>query len=145
MPSRPCNTNNNTSSEEQPDPKIDHSRYSSDMPTKSKVIYSKMLAEIGSESRLFLKTAVCEWEYICDYRANRFPHHLFHARCTTYKFKGNCSGQHSGSNFCQAHRIQAPILEKRSDCDDWVWGQEILKLACTCNYKLLMQESMGNS
>ena len=138
------NTSNSSTSEEQPDPAIDHSRYSPDMPTKSQVICSKMLTEMDSESRLFSKTALCEWEYICDYKVDRFPHYLFHARCTTDKCKGNCNGEHSHSNFCQAHGIHVAVLEKRSNCDDWVWGQEMLKLACTCTNKLLMQESMGS-
>ena len=133
------NASNSSTSEEQPDQAIDHSRYSPDIPTKSQVICSKMLAEMDSESRLFSKTALCEWEYICDYKTNRFPHYLFHARCTTDECKGNCNGEHSHSNFCQAHGIHVAVLEKRSDCDDWVWGQEMLKLACTCTNKLLMQ------
>ena len=139
------NDTNNSSISDQPDPAIDHSRYTpTDMPTKSKVICSKLLAEMDSESRLFSKTALCEWEYTCDYKADRFPHYLFHARCTTDRCKGNCNGEHSHSNFCQAHGIHVAVLEKRSDCDDWVWGQEMLKLACTCTNKLLMQESMGS-
>jgi len=130
---------NSFTSEEQPDPAIDHSRYSPDMPTKSQVMCSKMLAEMDSELRLFSKTALCEWEYICDYKANRFPHYLFHARCTTNKCKGSCNGKHSHSNFCQAHGMHVAVLEKRSDCDDWVWGQEMVKIACTCTNMLLMQ------
>jgi len=107
------NTSNSSTSEEQPDPAIDHSRYSPDMPTKSQVICGKMLAEMDSESRLFSKTALCEWEYICDYKADQFLHYLFHARCTTDKCKGNCNGEHSHSNFCQAHGIHVAVLEKK--------------------------------
>ena len=129
----------NSSSEEQPDPAIDHRRYSPDMPKKSQVICSKMLVEMDSESRLFSKTSLCEWEYICEYKADRFPHYLFHARCTTEKCKGNCNGEHSHSYFCQAHGIYVAVMEKRSDCDDWVWGQDMLKVACTCTNKLLMR------
>jgi len=43
------NTSNSFTSEEQPDPAIDYSRYSPHVPTKSQVICSKMLADIDSE------------------------------------------------------------------------------------------------
>ena len=139
------NASNSSSAEsptqELPDPKIDPSRYlPSTMPTKNKLVCSKILSEMDQESELFSKTSLCEWEYTCDYKTDRFPHYLFQARCTTDKCKGSCNGVHSHANVCQTHGIHVAVLEKRANCDDWVWGQEMLRVACTCTNKLLMTE-----
>ena len=110
------------------------------MEPANKVVCAKLLQELDAESRLFSKTALCAWDYICDYRADRYPHYLFKARCKTAKCNVGC-GQ-SKHNMCQSHGIHVTVLEKK-ECNEWVWAQEILALACTCTSESAMQAENG--
>jgi len=121
----------------------DHSRFTpAGMETVNKAICAKILQEMDAEANLFSTTALCAWDYICDYRADRFPHYLFKARCKTSKCSGNCNSQGSSThNMCQSHGIHVTILEMRDNCGEWVWGQELLPLACTCTNDVMMKAS----
>ena len=113
------------------------------MELANKVVCAKLLQEMDIEANLISKTALCGWEYICDYKADRFPSYLFKARCKTAKCNGNC-GPHNKHNMCQSHGIHVTVLEMRDNCAEWVWGQELLPLACTCTSDVIMKaESMS--
>ena len=101
------------------------------MELANKVVCAKLLQEIDEVSSMISKTALCSWEYDCDYRADRFPSYLFKARCKTGTCNGNCSPQNR-HNRCQSHGFYVNVLKKEGDCKNWVWGQELLPLACTC-------------
>ena len=110
------------------------------MALTNKVVCAKLLQELDTESTLFSKTALCAWDYVCDYRADRYPHYLFKARCKTAKCNLRC-GQDK-HNMCQSHGIHVTVLEKR-ECSSWVWAQELLPLACTCTSESAMQAENG--
>jgi len=119
----------------------DHNRFTpAGMQTANKAVCAKILQEMDEEASLFSTTALCAWDYICDYRADRFPHYLFKARCKTSKCSGNCNSQGSNKhNMCQSHGIHVTILETRDNCGEWVWGQELLPIACTCTNDVMMR------
>jgi len=55
----------------------DHNRFTpAGMQTANKAVCAKILQEMDAEASLFSTTALCAWDYICDYRADRFPHYL---------------------------------------------------------------------
>ena len=110
------------------------------MALTNKVVCAKLLQELDTESTLFSKTALCAWEYVCDYRADRYPHYLFKARCQSAECNLRC-GQHK-HNMCQSHGIHVTVLQKR-ECSSWVWAQELLPLACTCTSESAMQAENG--
>ena len=111
----------------------DYSRFApAGMELANKVICAKMLQEIDAEASLISKTALCAWDYACDYRADRFPNYFFKARCKTTTCSGNCGPHNNRHNMCQSCDIHVTILEMRDNCEEWVWGQELLPLACTC-------------
>ena len=117
----------------------DHSRFMpAGMELANKVICAKLLQEIDKVSDLISKTALCAWDYTCNYRADRFPNYLFKARCKTATCNGDC-GPHNRHNMCQSHGIHVTVLEKRDNCEEWVWGQELLQLACTCTNDVMMK------
>ena len=122
----------------------DHSRFTpAGMDIANKIICAKMLQEIDAEASLISKTALCGWDYVCDYKADRFPNYLFKARCKTAKCNGNC-GPHNRHNMCQSHGVHVTVLEMRDNCGEWIWGQELLPLACTCTNDVMMKaESMS--
>ena len=123
----------------------DHSRFApAGMELANKVICAKMLQEIDRVSSSILKTALCAWDYACDYKEDRFPNYLFKARCKTTTCNGNCSSDNNRHNMCQSHGIHVTVLEMRENCEEWVWGQELLPLACTCTNDVMMKaESMS--
>ena len=123
----------------------DQSRFTpAGMDTANKIICAKILQEMDTEARLFSNTALCGWDYICDYKADRFPNYLFKARCKTLKCNGNCSRLYNKHNMCQSHGIHVTVLQMRGNCGEWVWGQELLPLACTCTNDVMMKaESMS--
>ena len=123
----------------------DHSRFApAGMEIANKVICAKMLQEIDRVSSSISKTVLCAWDYTCDYKEDRFPNYLFKARCKTTTCKGNCSPHNNRHNMCQSHGIHVNILEMRDNCKEWVWGQELLPLACTCTNEVMMKaESMS--
>ena len=108
------------------------------MKTANKVICAKILQEMDRETKLISTTALCPWGYICDYKADRFPNYLFKARCKTSKCSGNCSQKNNRHNMCQSHGVHVTILQMRN-CEEWVWGQELLPLACTCTNDIMMK------
>ena len=113
----------------------DPSRYSpAGLKRANKVVCAKLLQEMDGETKLFSKTALCPWEYICDYRADRFPNYLFKARCKTARCTGDCRKDKdiNDHNMCQSHGVHVTVLQMRSNCKEWVWGQELLTIACTC-------------
>jgi len=122
----------------------DHSRFiPAGMETANKAICAKILQEMDEVSGLFSTTALCAWDYICDYRADRFPNYLFKARCKTSRCNGSCSTHSNKHTICQSHGIHVTVLEMTKNCKEWVWGQELLPLACTCTNEVIMKaESM---
>ena len=113
------------------------------MDLANKVVCARMLKELDAVADLISKTALCGWDYYCDYKADRFPNYLFKAKCTSENCKGNC-GSHNKHNMCQSHGIHVTVLEMRGKCKEWVWGQELLPLACTCTNDVMMKaESMS--
>ena len=109
----------------------DQSRFTpAGMDTANKVVCAKLLQEMDAEASLFSSTALCAWDYICDYKADRFPNYLFKARCKTARCNGDCNKDKH--NMCQSHGIHVTVLQMRGNCEEWVWGQELLPIACTC-------------
>ena len=124
---------------------INQSRFTpGNMDTANKVVCAKILQEMDQESNLFSKTALCGWDYICDYKEDRFPHYLFKAVCKSEKCNGNCKKDNNKHNICQSHGIYLSVLEKR-ECSNWVWTQKILPLACTCTSDVVMKAENGIS
>ena len=112
----------------------DHTRLTpAGMETANKVVCAQILHELDAEANVISNTAVCPWDYICDYKADRFPNYLFKARCKTSMCSGNCSPEDRRHNMCQSHGIHVTVLQMRN-CGEWVWGQELLPIACTCSY-----------
>lgn len=122
---------------------ISESRYiPAGMDLANKVVCAILLQEMDAVASLFSNTAVCPWDYTCDYKADRYPHYLFKARCKSPKCNIKCNqDKHS---MCQSHGIHVTVLEKRG-CREWVWGQEILPLACTCTNESVMKAESGLS
>ena len=116
----------------------DHSRFApAGMETANKVVCAQILHELDAEASVISNTAVCPWDYICDYKADRYPNYLFKARCKTSMCSGNCSPEANRHNMCQSHGIQVTVLQMRN-CGEWVWGQELLPIACTCTNDVMM-------
>ena len=112
------------------------------MDLVNKVVCAKILQEMDAEASLFSSTALCAWDYVCDYEADRYPHYLFKARCRTSKCNIACSKDKH--HMCQSHGIHVTILERRQ-CKEWVWGQDLLPLACTCTSEEIVQAENGMS
>ena len=116
----------------------DHTRLTpAGMETANKVVCAQILHELDAEASVISNTAVCPWDYICDYKADRFPNYLFKARCKTSMCSGNCSPEANRHNMCQSHGIHVTVLQMRN-CGEWVWGQELLPIACTCTNDVMM-------
>ena len=116
----------------------DQSRFTpAGMETTNKVVCAQILQELDAAASVISNTAVCPWDYICDYRADRFPHYLFKARCKNSICSGNCSPKDNRHNMCQSHGFHVTILQMRN-CGEWVWGQELLPIACTCTNDVMM-------
>ena len=111
----------------------DQSRFTpAGMDTANRVICARILQEMDAAASVITTTALCGWDYICDYKPDRFPSYLFKARCKTARCKSNCSQENNHHNRCQSHGITVNILTMRGNCEEWVWGQEIMPIACTC-------------
>ena len=108
------------------------------MDLANKVVCARILQELDAEANAISNTALCGWNYYCDYNANRFPNYLFKARCRTLNCNGNCNQENSGHNRCQSHGIHVTVLEMGENCGEWVWGQELLPIACTCTSDVMM-------
>ena len=118
----------------------DQSRFTpAGMETTNKVVCAQILKELDAAASVISNTAVCPWDYICDYRADRYPHYLFKARCKTSVCSGNCSPEDKRHNMCQSHGIHVTVLQIRGNCEEWVWAQELLPLACTCTNDVLLK------
>ena len=116
----------------------DQSRFTpAGMETTNKVVCAQILQELDAAASVISNTAVCPWDYICDYKADRFPHYLFKARCKTSICSGNCSPEDNRHNMCLSHGFHVTILQMRN-CGEWVWGQELLPIACTCTNDVMM-------
>ena len=116
----------------------DHTRLTpAGMETANKVVCAQILHELDAVASAISSTAVCPWDYICDYKADRFPNYLFKARCKTSMCSGNCSPEDKRHNMCQSHGIHVTVLQMRN-CGEWVWGQELLPIACTCTNDVMM-------
>ena len=116
----------------------DESRFTpAGMETTNKVVCAQILQELDAAASVISNTAVCPWDYTCDYKADRYPHYLFKARCKTSVCSGNCSPEDKRHNMCQSHGIHVTILQMRN-CGEWVWGEELLPIACTCTNNVIM-------
>ena len=121
---------------------IEQSRFSpAGMDRANKVVCAKLLQEMDAETSLFSSTALCAWDYICDYKADRFPNYLFKARCKTARCNGDCNKDNNKRNMCRSHGIHVTVLQMRGSCGEWVWGQELLPIACTCTSDIGMIRS----
>ena len=109
------------------------------METANKVICAKILQEMDEAASVISSTALCPWDYICDYKVDRFPNYLFKARCRTSRCSGDCSQENNIHNMCQSHGIHVNVLQMRGNCGEWVWGQELLPIACTCITDVMMK------
>ena len=109
------------------------------MDLANKVVCAKILQELDAEANSISNTALCGCMiYHCDYKANRFPNYLFKARCRSPNCNGNCNQENSSHNRCQSHGIHVTVLEMGENCGEWVWGQELLPIACTCTSDAMM-------
>ena len=118
----------------------DQSRFApAGMETANKVVCAQILHELDAEASVISNTAVCPWDYFCDYKADRYPNYLFKARCKTSMCSGNCSPEDKRHNMCQSHGIHVTVLQMRGNCEEWVWGQELLPIACTCTNDVLLK------
>ena len=117
----------------------DQSKFSpAGMDTANKVVCARVLQELNAVANSISNTALCGWDYICDYKADRFPNYLFKARCRTSRCNGNCNQENNNHNRCQSHGIHVTVLEMTGNCGEWVWGQELLPIACSCTSDILM-------
>ena len=117
----------------------DQSRFTpAGMDTANRAICARVLQELDAEATSISNTALCGWDYVCDYKADRFPNYLFKARCKTSSCSGNCNQEISTHNRCQSHGIHVTVLQMRENCGEWVWGQELLPIACTCTSDVMM-------
>ena len=107
------------------------------MDTANRVVCARVLQELDAEANSISNTALCGWDYVCDYKADRFPNYLFKARCITPTCNGNCNQENNSHNRCQSHGVHATVLQMRN-CGEWVWGQELLPIACTCTSGAMM-------
>ena len=116
----------------------DQSRFTpAGMESANKVVCAQILQELDAVASVISNTALCPWDYICDYKADRYPHYLFKARCKTSMCSGNCNPEDNRHNMCQSHGIHVSVLQMRENCGEWVWGQELLPIACTCTHDLM--------
>ena len=117
----------------------DQSRFTpAGMDTANKVVCARVLQQLDAEANTISNTALCGWDYVCDYKADRFPNYLFKARCRTSRCSGNCNQESNNHNMCQSHGIHVTVLEMGGNCEEWVWGQELLPIACTCTNDVMM-------
>ena len=115
----------------------DQSRFTpAGMETANKVICAQILQQLDSVKNVIANTALCPWDYICDYKADRYPHYLFQARCKTSMCSGNCSPEDNRHNKCKSHGIYVNTLQMTENCKKWDWSQELLPIACTCTHEL---------
>ena len=110
------------------------------MQTANKVVCAKILQEMDG---LLSNTALCAWDYVCDYEADRYPHYLFKARCKSAQCNITCSPDKKHT-MCQSHGIHVTVLVKR-ECNKWVWDQVLIPLACTCTNEAVMKAESGMS
>ena len=47
------------------------------METTNKVVCAQILQELDAAASVISNKAVCPWDYICDYKADRYPHYYF--------------------------------------------------------------------
>ena len=102
------------------------------MDLANKVVCARILQELDAEAESILMTPLCGWDYVCHYKADRFPNYLFKARCLSSRCNINCGqGQHT-RNLCQTYGIRVTVLEMKGNCEEWHWNREFLPTACIC-------------
>ena len=111
------------------------------MDIANKVVCANILKDMDAEASEISDTALCGWDYVCDYKADRYPNYLFKARCKTARCKRSCSQEKNQHNICQSHGIHVTTLQMRENCEEWVWGQELVPIACTCTTDALQKQS----
>ena len=111
------------------------------MDIANKVICANILKDMDAEASEISDTALCGWDYVCDYKPDRYPNYLFKARCKTARCKRSCSQEKNQHNICQSHGIHVNILQMRENCEEWVWGQELVPIACTCTIDVMQKQS----
>ena len=111
------------------------------MDIANKVICANILKDVDAEANEISDTALCGWDYVCDYKPDRYPNYLFKARCKTARCKRSCSQEKNQHNICQSHGIHVTILQMRENCEEWVWGQELVPIACTCTTDVMQKQS----
>ena len=107
----------------------DHSRFTpAGMDLNNKVVCAKILQDLDVDLGLHSSTALCDWDYICDYRADRFPNYLFKARCKTSRCHHGVNSRYA---MCQSSGIHVAVLQRR-ECREWIWAEELLPISCHC-------------
>jgi len=103
------------------------------MDLANKVICAKMLQEMDTVVSHISTTALCPWNYTCDYKANRFPNYLIKAKCLHDRCRDvTCSQYYDRHSMCQSHSITVNVLRMRDNCESWDVDEEFIPLACTC-------------
>ena len=108
------------------------------MDTANKVVCAQILQELDAKTSAIFNTVLCHWDYICDYKVDRYPYYLFKARCKTSMCSGNYNPKFNRHNMCQSHGIFKTILQMRN-CEEWVWDKELLPTACRCASDVTMK------
>ena len=108
------------------------------MDTANKVVCAQILQELDAKTSAIFNTVLCHWDYICDYKVDRYPYYLFKARCKTSMCSGNYNPKFNRHNMCQSHGIFKTILQMRN-CEEWVWDEELLPTACRCASDVTMK------
>ena len=109
----------------------DQSRFTpAGMDTANRIICARVLQELDAVATSISNTTLCRWDYVCDYKADRFPNYLFKARCRTSRCSGNYNQENNSHCRCLSHGIHVTVLRMRGNCGEWVWGQELLPIAC---------------
>ena len=83
------------------------------MDTANRVVCARVLQELDAVADSISNTALCGWDYVCDYKADRFPNYLFKARCRTSTCNGNCNQEDNSHNRCQSHGVHVTVLQMR--------------------------------
>ena len=82
----------------------DQSRFTpAGMDTANKAVCARVLQELDAVAISISNIALCGWDYVCDYKADRFPNYLFKARCRTSSCGGNCNQENITHNRCLSH------------------------------------------
>ena len=107
------------------------------METANKVICARILQELDKVVRAVSTTALCPWNYACNYKPDRFPKYLFSAQCLkSLCGDANCSQRNRRHSECKSQSIYVVVLKMKGSCGSWTWGEESVTLACTCSERV---------